>query len=120
MPGCVLRIGGNFTAAELLARCPLPRVARADDGCVLALVSGAESSNIHTQVGEALEFLAAFSCTLQKISSLPGLGMELDFGVWIKDVPIQSIRFPSALVKAAGNLGIELVISLYVSDDGEV
>lgn len=90
MPGCVLRIGGNFTAAELLAQCPLPRVARADDGCVLALVSGAESSNIHTQVVEALEFLAAFSGTLQKISSLPGLGMELDFGVWLKDVPIQS------------------------------
>ena len=45
--------------------------------------------------------------------------MELDFGVWLKDVPIQSLRFPAALTRAAGNLGIVLVISVYASQDGE-
>lgn len=119
MPGCVLRIGGNFTAAELLTQCPLPRVTRADDGCVLVLVSDSEGSDLQAQIAEASEFLSAFNGALQKVLSSLGLRMELDFGVWLKEGPIQSLRFPAALTRVAGNLGIVLVITAYESQAGE-
>ena len=119
MLGCVLRIGGNFSATELLTQCPLPRVTRADNGCVLALVSDVEGSSLHAQIADASAFLSSFASALQRVLSLPGVCMELDFGVWLKDSPIQSVRFPAALAKAAGDLGIELVASLYASQDGE-
>lgn len=45
--------------------------------------------------------------------------MELDFGVWLKEGPIQSLRFPAALTRVAGNLGIVLVITAYESQAGE-
>jgi hypothetical protein len=118
MPGCVLRIGGRFAAADLLARLPLPHVTRADDGCVLVLVSD-EDSDLTSQAAEAEAFLAEYGGALREAMQAFDLGMELDFGVWLKGAFVQSVRFPAALTSATGNLGIVLCASMYAPADDE-
>jgi hypothetical protein len=119
MPGCVLRIGGNFSAANLLAQFPLTRVTRADDGCVLVLVSRDDDSDVSTQAEEAEAFLATHGDTLRQAMGTFDLGMELDFGVFLKGVPVQNVRFPATLTSVTGNLGIVLCVSLYAAGDDE-
>jgi hypothetical protein len=119
MPGCVLRIGGTFVAADLLAQFPLPQVTRADDGCVLVLVSSDEDSDLSSQAVEAEAFLASHGATLREAMQAHALSMELDFGVWLKGTFVQSVRFPAALTSATGNLGIVLCASMYASGDDE-
>lgn len=120
MPGCVLRIGGTFAAADLLAQFPLPKVTRADDGCVLILVSGHEDSDLSAQAAQAEAFLASYGGTLRDAMQAYALSVELDFGVWLKGAFVQSVRFPAALTSATGNLGIVLCASLYASGEDEV
>jgi hypothetical protein len=119
MPGCVLRIGGTFAAADLLAQFPLPHVTRADDGCVLVLVSSDEDADLSAQAAEAEAFLAAYGGALREAMHAYALSMELDFGVWLKGAFVQSVRFPAALTSATGNLGIVLCASMYAPADDE-
>ena len=117
MPACVLRIRGTFAKIDLLSVVPLPRVTRAEDGCVLALVSSDENADLSIQISEAQIFLARFGEALDKAAERYSLHMELDFGVWLTGTFVQSVRLPPALMSAAGNVGIVLCISLY--DPGE-
>lgn len=119
MPGCVLRIGGTFVAADLLAQFPLPQVTRADDGCVLVLVSSDEDSDLGVQAAEAEAFLASHGGALRGAMGVYPLCMELDFGIWLKGSFVQSVRFPAALTSATGKLGIVLCASMYASGDDE-
>jgi hypothetical protein len=119
MPGCVLRISGTFAAADLLAQFPLPHVTRADDGCVLVLVSTDEDSDLSAQAAEAEAFLASHSAALREAKQAYDLGMELDFGIWLTGVFVQSVRFPAALIAATGSLGIVLCASMYAPSDDE-
>lgn len=115
MPGCVLRIGGTFKAGELLARCPLPRVTRAVDGHVLAVVVDDDVA-FPVQVDRALEYITEHGSRLREVSA-PTIGFELDFGVWLDESPVRTLRFTPALASLAGSLGITLAISLYKTGD---
>jgi hypothetical protein len=118
MPGCVLRIGGTFEAGELLARCPLARVTRAEDGHVLAVVADDDVA-FPVQVDQAMEYLTEHESGLREVSA-PTIGFELDFGVWLDDGPVRTLRFTPALASLAGSLGINLAISLYKTSDVRV
>ena len=115
MPGCVLRIGGTFNANDVLARCPLPRVTRSEDGCVLSVVTETDES-FSAQVADASQFLARLESELCAIASA-GVTLELDFGVWLDDGPVRTLRFPPHLLALAGAIGIVLAVSVYAGGD---
>lgn len=119
MPGCVLRIGGTFSAAELLARYPLPEPSRAEDGCVLIVASERDGSDFAGQIVEATQFLVQHRHVLAEIARATACPPSLDFGLWLKYAPVQSVRFPLELIALAAEACVTLEATLYAAaEDG--
>lgn len=77
-------------------------------------VSNAEFGEFGRQVREAEAFLRQNKVEALRLIAFPGMeGAELDFGVHLLDVAVQTNRFPASLVTIAGECGLELAISLY-------
>jgi hypothetical protein len=91
---------------------------RAEDGHVLAVVADDDVA-FPVQVDQAMEYLTEHESGLREVSA-PTIGFELDFGVWLDDGPVRTLRFTPALASLAGSLGINLAISLYKTSDVRV
>lgn len=84
------------------------------------LVSMADFDDFDTQKNGALIFLKVNRSAVQKIMAWPGVESGgLDFGIWRRDVAVQCDHFPAALLKAAGELGLDIELSQYPKEDEE-
>lgn len=119
MAGCVLRVNGVFTGAELPREFhPLDvEIRRFGDG----VIDLTDDDDIKAQCAIAETFLREHSAHLLSLGQNPLVeGLILDFGLWQKAVVAQFIDFPASLVSVAGALGIGISASLYsCSDDDE-
>ena len=80
-------------------------------------VSECEFDDFQGQIRDAISFLTVHRDELLRLRSFPGVdGLLLDFPVYRRDVFVQSQSFPSELVALAGELGLGLELSIYVSD----
>jgi len=83
--------------------------------------SDADMSDFELQLEQASAFLQDFASEIRSLRVFPGLdGLSLDFGVETKPPHWSSFTFPSDLLLAAGELKIDLELSVYpTGDDGE-
>ena len=84
-------------------------------------VSRADFSELARSVEDAVRFLSQHSAELRRLLAFPGIeGVELDFAIEDRELPVQTDRFPSQLLQLVGPLGIDIVISRYPrSDDSD-
>jgi hypothetical protein len=80
--------------------------------------SDADMSDFELQLAESELFLRDFASEIRSLRAFPGLdGLSLDFGVETKPPHWSSFTFPFSLVAAAGELQVDLGISVYPSGD---
>ena len=103
-----------------------PRSARRPEGTrheasgINVVVSDADFSDEDAQIEDALRYLAEYRDALSLVRSFAGVeGLSLDFGFSQRPVAAQVTRFPWELLKALGDLGIELEISHYAVSEEE-
>ena len=83
-----------------------------------SVVSGADGDRVPVQIDDAARFLTAERAELARLAGFPGVEtLTLDFG-W--DFPVgpdaavgQYNRFPPALLRACGALGVGIEVSVY-------
>ena len=131
MPGCVLRASGDeFVPAEFLDRssfnaCNVFLLGERRGGSSVWTTSGftvevssASGEEVEKQIQDALEFLDRHREELVRLVDTPGLtDLRLDFGVSRKKVFLQCNYLPPELLRAAGDLGIGIEISIYGVDN---
>jgi hypothetical protein len=131
---CVLRATGSdfdvdtFVAASPLDVCAVhrkgdlrlrsqPNGPRREASGFNANVSAKEWSDLPGQVQDALQFLAENERELRRLRAFPGVdGLELDLPIEQRmgvTTVTQSDRLPANLLLAAGQLGIDIVVSIY-------
>lgn len=81
-------------------------------------VSTGNWDDLSGQIADAKRFLARHNADLELLRAFPGLEhLELDFPAHLrigaKDVVVQTDRFPSDLLLAAGALGIGLALTIW-------
>jgi hypothetical protein len=81
-------------------------------------VSTMDWDDLAGQVADARRFLARYKPDLELLRTFPGVEhLELDFPTHLRigtnDVAVQSDRFPSDLLLAAGTLGIGLALTIW-------
>jgi hypothetical protein len=97
-----------------------------DESGAAFLVSAAGFDDFEAQKHAALVYLVGNAPTLTEIVAWPGMmHAYLDFGIYRRDVSIQCDTFPADLLKAAGDLGIDIELSQYAEeqkplDDGNL
>lgn len=130
MPGCVLRVAGaEFDPDAFLATTSLvphdvyrkgePRgrsgKTREKSGLTV-LVSDAGGNDFRRQSQDALNFLEKNGTAISRLHSQPGVEhLTLDFGVYATHDFVKSYSLPAALIRLAGNLGLEVELTIYVS-----
>ena len=78
------------------------------------VVSEADFDKYEQQILDAIEFLKKNKNKIQEIMNLPNVdSADLDFGIYRRDVAGQFVKFPTELVKLAGNLGLGIELSQY-------
>ena len=125
---CVLRARGpNFAVDEFLAESSLQPITvfhrgqrqSSESRPVIASgfhsdVSGADFSNLQSQIADAVEFIEKNQGELERLVGFPGVeNVSVDFGIEERDVAAQSERFPPKLLTMLGSLGIWLEFTLY-------
>lgn len=128
---CVLRLeGAQFNVKGFLAKSGINAYdvwnsgdqdrlgrRRAMPGCKIA-VSEADFNDLSGQIRDAITFLRTNLSALQELSAF-GLGTEdqpcLDFAIETRmlDVGSQVDTFPSELLKLAGAIGLDIMLSQY-------
>lgn len=85
-------------------------------------VSEADFGDLAAQASDAVRFLEAHEVELKRLADFPGVeGIEIDFGIAMRDALVQTNTFAAELVALAGRSGIALTLSHYpVSDDDAV
>jgi hypothetical protein len=83
--------------------------------------SKADFHNLKKQIADTIRFLKRNKDKLAFIGATKGIEYAiLDFGIYLridkKKVLTQSDRFPSELLKLAGDLGLEIELSIYPVD----
>jgi hypothetical protein len=83
--------------------------------------SKAEFDNLKKQIADTIRFLKGNKNKLAHIVLTKGIDHAiLDFGIDLridgKDILTQSDRFPSELLKVAGDLGLDIELSIYPVD----
>ena len=82
------------------------------------LVSDAEFEDLALQIEESLAFLREFKLEIRALRQFPGLELlSLDFAVDTHPPHWSSFSFPFELLVAAGELEMDLDLSVYPSDD---
>src|SRR6476661_4973569 len=132
---CVLRAGGpDFDVDTFLATSPFeicgvrrkgelrfrskPDGPRNSSSGFNADVSTKEWSDLAGQIQDAKGFLSENAEELRRLRSFPGVaGVEMDYPIELRigrnEIVVQSDRLPADMLLAAGELGIDIVISLY-------
>ncbi len=137
MPGCVLRISGDeFDLDALLASidvspCHVQRkgAPRFESGRSIAEYTGFnidvskdDGNDLAHQVRDATQFLATSRTAIQRAVNYPGVEhAELDFCVNCRlgnGVAVQNNSLSSDLLKLAGDLGVDVNVSIYSSPNG--
>lgn len=78
-----------------------------------------ESSNLQTEISDAIAFLDQNESELKRLQNFPGVeNMRFDFGHYQRAVIAQFDYFPPSLISRAGRLGIGIEISLYPRPQG--
>ena len=116
MSGCVLRARRKgFDPEQFLSGGALPGSVAYDDGFNLTIC---ESEELLVQLRDAEAFLRENSeqCGVLSKQLAPETPV-LDFGIWRREAPSQSVVFPSSLVRVAGRLGFQLEVSIYEASD---
>ena len=77
-----------------------------------------EWDDLPGQIADAMRFLAEHKTDLELLRAFPGVeGIELDFPIHLRigtnDIVVQTDRFPSDLLLAAGTLGIDLALTIW-------
>ncbi|MEZ5300894.1 MAG: hypothetical protein R3F11_09615 [Verrucomicrobiales bacterium] len=79
--------------------------------------SDASMSDFRQQLKQATAFLRDFASEIRSLRAYPGVeGMSLDFGVETNPPHWASFGFPADLVAAAGELKINLVVSVFPAE----
>lgn len=113
MTGCVLRIEGK----DLAVPPSLEVIVTFDRGANIN-VSNAEGNEFQTQKDEAVSFLQAQSEGLKALTSQNGfVGATLDFGVYDEQKWSKSYSFSPELVVLAAQHQLELMVSIYASEN---
>lgn len=82
------------------------------------VASNAQMDAFDEQVADAIAFMGTHSSWLPAVASYPGVEYAtFDFGIDMPGGAIPMVRFPPALVSAAGSFGLWLEASLYHSSD---
>jgi hypothetical protein len=73
------------------------------------------------QTADSVAFLVANETSIRALCEFPGVEVvSLDFGIKRRDDYVQTVVFPSELVRIAGSLSLEIELTQYpISDDGE-
>ena len=135
---CMLRVGGDSLDLDsLLESTSLvpnntwrkgdyrikdsPKRGVCDTSGASFIVSDADFDAFETQKEDAITFLIANANSLHTLLSFSGVdGSSLDFGVdWSDPYVVQSYSFPAKLISLAGELHLELEISVYVRGEEE-
>jgi hypothetical protein len=76
--------------------------------------------DLDAEVADALVFLSKHETELKRLRNSPSItGMCLDFGVCQRDAPAYFLRLPPELLSPAGQLGMEIELSLYAGSGGD-
>jgi hypothetical protein len=135
---CILTIRGlNFDVDAFIEKSKLrpykksykgqPKFKTKPDGeklshSLLAIeTSKAEFDNLNKQIADTIRYLKRNKDKLSQIALTKGIDYAvLDFGIDLridrKKVLYQSDKFPSELLKIAGDLGIDIELSIYSAD----
>jgi len=112
MPGCVLRVRGDFSPDEFLRERPLPGVTRCERGILLVVVGAHGREALSEQIEDALAFLERQQAAVSALVAWPGVEtLWLDFGLWRHDGPYDSASFPPQLLTALGSANVRLTVS---------
>jgi len=76
-------------------------------------VSEAEFDDFKAKTKETIAFLHSQRTDIVLMMSAYNASGVLDFAIEWRDVAIQSDKFPAALVREAGSLGLELELTHY-------
>ena len=94
-----------------------PRGPKHKSSGITVVVSDASWSKLPAQVRDAERFLSKHKREIKRLSRFPGVdGLVLDFPIHLRigrKVVAQFDRFPASLVRAAGQLGVALELSIY-------
>jgi hypothetical protein len=128
MPGCVFRVAGiNFNIDDFLATTSLhpcdiyhkgaPRGQTGklyDKSGITVVVSEASGGELNQQIQDAIVFLENNKDELNRLQSyIEEAEMVLDFGIWSKEIFVQSHYLPPKLLQLAGDTGIGIELSIY-------
>jgi hypothetical protein len=126
MPGCVLRVAGqyfqvdDFLKTSLFEPCNIfhkgeqgrGEHSRSTSGMTI-VVSDADGE-LARQIPDAIRFLKENGGELLRLKDYAGVeDLRLDFGISRKDMFAQYSYFPPELVRLAGALGIGMELSIY-------
>jgi len=133
MPSCVLRVSGStIKVKKFLRECslePWKVYLRGDPGVSASrgpvkvsgfnvVMSGSHGESIEKLARETLAFLLKHHADLLLMKSMKFKCSTIDFGLYdmaTEDRPWPSYKLPAALVEAAGELQLEIVLSFYGS-----
>ena len=115
MAGCMLQASGKgFRAAEFIAKHPITG-ARDKGSLLVIMVSDKDGADLPGQIADAMFFLSTNAEALRTLKEEFGCTATLNFGVWQKGIPSQTVSFPASLVATAGALRIGIDVSLYAA-----
>jgi hypothetical protein len=76
--------------------------------------SDADFSEFRRQIEESIAFLQDHEAEVRRLCEFPGVeDVTLDIGINRRDVAVQCDRLPSALIRLAGSLGLDIEVSHY-------
>ncbi len=109
---CILRVHKITKVSDL--DCRKLGLSESRSGFLTAEVSAAGFDNLELQIADAIAYLERNGASLASLS----LESSIDFGIAKRPVSGQFETFPAALLKLIGELGIDLVVSIYeVAED---
>jgi hypothetical protein len=132
---CILRVSGGDLSADELARStslkPYRIFRKGELGTIKSkgpltesaayyLVSDQDFNRLEGQIAEAIAFLEAEGAAVRNLVRFAGVERAcLDFGAEWRDVVVQCDVFPSALLRLAGDLGLDLHVTHYPTPEPE-
>lgn len=132
MPGCVFRVASiDFNVDEFLATTSLhpcdvyrkgePKVKSGklhDKSGITVVVSEASGDEFAQQIQDAIVFLENNKAEINRLQNyVKSAEMGLDFGIWSKEIFVQSYYLPPKLLQLAGDIGIGIELSIYLGEE---
>ena len=135
MPGCVLRVSGlDFDVGHFWAASPWqeytggvfhrgtpsghPTKRVHEKSGFWFGISDCDEDQLEQQIQDSIEFLTEDRDELERLAAFPGVDeMYLSIGlIWWADTICQTHSLPPKLMRLAGELGVEISLSIYGVD----